>query len=571
MVYKKYIERNGKIYGPYIYESKRIDGKVVSQYHGTKKAHLSQSINLTPKKFLNFLIPILILTFLIVVIAPKINLTGHAVMDLKGDYIQGQPFSGTLNVALQQGEFIPENTKLIIKNNENIQEYNLFDLTDIELDLGEFYLKNKEITGQGEGYGIKGIKIESPEVYFTLLLTVQKESTEQENSSESEELIEPEQPLENTTEIEPETNETEPIETNIIPIQEEVNESQQEIQEEVNQSELTEIPEEEIIEQPIEPETTEPQSETPSESQEVLEQPIEPEIQNEEPIREETPSESEQEILESESQASPITGNIIKKIAGSIAKFFMSLGPTGNIIDSTQEIQESVNYNKEFTYTLKQGETISLISNSVKTDTESLNDAQIQITQEENEITIKTDYHKETSGFGEEYLTSQKVNIPLDLSNLNLQFEKGTLEISLVYEGKEISSLKTELEEDRAINIQETEIEDQNITIPEEESLAPELQLQTLTEQEKFTLLKTFGNSTINQEAKEYKDRIIVIFTLKDFQVEYSYQSNLPQNILNYYIERDKINWLKDIAYTLEEKKATSTPITNLTKDTGIF
>ena len=37
MAYKKYITKNGKIYGPYVYHSKRVDGKVVSEYHGLKK------------------------------------------------------------------------------------------------------------------------------------------------------------------------------------------------------------------------------------------------------------------------------------------------------------------------------------------------------------------------------------------------------------------------------------------------------------------------------------------------------------------------------------------------------
>jgi hypothetical protein len=36
MVYKKYIKKNGHIYGPYIYHSKRVDGKVVSEYVGPK-------------------------------------------------------------------------------------------------------------------------------------------------------------------------------------------------------------------------------------------------------------------------------------------------------------------------------------------------------------------------------------------------------------------------------------------------------------------------------------------------------------------------------------------------------
>ena len=37
MAYKKYIKRGGKLYGTYLYESKRVNGKVVSEYHGSKK------------------------------------------------------------------------------------------------------------------------------------------------------------------------------------------------------------------------------------------------------------------------------------------------------------------------------------------------------------------------------------------------------------------------------------------------------------------------------------------------------------------------------------------------------
>ena len=32
MVYKKYIKRGGKLYGPYYYESERVDGRVITKY-----------------------------------------------------------------------------------------------------------------------------------------------------------------------------------------------------------------------------------------------------------------------------------------------------------------------------------------------------------------------------------------------------------------------------------------------------------------------------------------------------------------------------------------------------------
>ena len=34
MVHEKYTKRGGKIYGPYLYENKRVNGKVVTEYLG---------------------------------------------------------------------------------------------------------------------------------------------------------------------------------------------------------------------------------------------------------------------------------------------------------------------------------------------------------------------------------------------------------------------------------------------------------------------------------------------------------------------------------------------------------
>lgn len=34
MAYKKYIKKDGRIYGPYIYHSRKIKGRVTSEYLG---------------------------------------------------------------------------------------------------------------------------------------------------------------------------------------------------------------------------------------------------------------------------------------------------------------------------------------------------------------------------------------------------------------------------------------------------------------------------------------------------------------------------------------------------------
>ena len=37
MAYKRYIKRGGKVYGPYIYKSRKENGKVISEYVGRGK------------------------------------------------------------------------------------------------------------------------------------------------------------------------------------------------------------------------------------------------------------------------------------------------------------------------------------------------------------------------------------------------------------------------------------------------------------------------------------------------------------------------------------------------------
>ena len=59
MAYKKYIKRGGKVYGPYIYHSKRVDGKVVSEYRGTPVKKIDY------KKFIWIGLSILVLAIVI--------------------------------------------------------------------------------------------------------------------------------------------------------------------------------------------------------------------------------------------------------------------------------------------------------------------------------------------------------------------------------------------------------------------------------------------------------------------------------------------------------------------------
>jgi len=63
MVFKKYIKRGGKVYGPYLYENKRIDGKVVTSYVG--KYEESGETKKGNRKVFFYILPVLILFLLI--------------------------------------------------------------------------------------------------------------------------------------------------------------------------------------------------------------------------------------------------------------------------------------------------------------------------------------------------------------------------------------------------------------------------------------------------------------------------------------------------------------------------
>jgi len=543
MAYKKYITKNGKVYGPYYYESKRIGGKVVSQYHGVKKSPLGKPTKVSearlnsnlqiPKKILNYAIPLLIFTLILAVAIPKMTFTGHSVIGLEGNYVQGEILKGSLEIKLKQGEFIPANTEVIFENND--QEYNYFlsEITNAQPTTGEYYLESKIIQGEGLGFGDKGKKETYPPVYLKI-----KSETIGSNSTSSSNLT--------TEEQIPEENEL-INQTEEIPISEE--------KDEINMSNPTA----EILnnEEPQLIEETSPEENPIEENKEIKQQTTSTLIEEEVKIQGDPLSEPE---------PSPMTGSLIKNIGEGIANFFIFLNPTGNVIESSEEIQLELTYEKPYIYPLKENEKISLIPGTVSTGAEKIADLFIKIVEEESKATISTNYKLENAGFGKEFLNEEISSLPINLEELGLELIEGELKIKLIYNETEISSVKTLLKENTTFQIsKESKIEEPIEEIPKE------LRINPLTDEEKIILLEEFGEEKISQTAKEYKDKIIITFSIKHYSVEYSYQKNLDKELLESYIERDKINWLRDITYSLEQKETIEKPLTNLTETKELF
>lgn len=518
MTYKKYIRKNGKVYGPYIYSSKRIDGKVVSEYHGFKeKKPFNKNIFIFAGMF------ILILSlFLVVLINPRFS--GFVTMNLEGNYVEGQILEGVLYLELKEGEFIPASSKIVFENLDNYYEYSLEDLIEEQPVEGNFYIEGTSISGQGLGYGVAKKKEIYPRVYFKLKIVSEETSSEpgiSKGGSGSEKPVKKE-PIE-------EDNET----------IEDVNEIVEKSEETIGES----------VEEPIEKEDS-------GEGEVTGEFVEEPEV----------------------ASGARITGNVIRGFFQGISNFFLGLTPTGKVVSESQDfIQGDVVFGEEFTYNLKKDETVEIVEGSVLTETKELSKEALDLKIEENKLIVTTNYYEEEEGYGEDYLSEEKKIISIDLSSLELFFDKGKLVIKILYQDEEIVSYNIKLGENISTNqtIVKPVLNESNKTIAINETFVNvtnktfEVVEIVLTEKEVEILKNYFGNETVEQTAKLYRNWIIVKFILGNYEVEYSYDEDLPKDTLNSLIEKDKINWLKDLVKSISEEPSDYENLDNFSESYG--
>ncbi len=480
MAYKKYIKKDGKLYGPYVYHSRRVNGKVISEYHGAGRTF-------NYKKFLLIFFGVfLVMALIYVLIFFNGKISGKAVFDLEANYQEEQPLEGTLKLSLREGELIPASSKIIFETSGQKYEYSLKELVLDGLVEGDFYIKEKSISGSGLGYGEKGTKQIYPTVYFTLDVYSQT------------------------------------------------------ILEEI-------LPEEEI----------------------------------------EEVEEAEEEIVEeqeTESEETPITGNIISRLFLGVFNFF--LGLTGQVsMEFGEEVQGEVSAGNPFNYDLEGRQIAEILPRSVRTDSEELPDETLELSIEENKVIVTTDYFQDEQGFGEDYLGDDEKVLVVDLSVLDLIMEQGELKISLVYDEEEIISLTTLLEEGEVMANESFEEE----VISNETKVEPNVTTETnqtinatvltniinvtemsdvLTDEERETLFKEFGNASIKRTANLFNERIIVRYELGYYWIEYSYNADAEE--LDSLMEIDRIKWLKDLVRELSREETIPEKIENFTIDYSI-
>ncbi len=164
MAYEKYIKKDGKIYGPYLYQSKRVDGKVVSEYQGQKRFSLGKFAWIIP------------LALLIIIGAYFIgqrqgNPTGNAILNLNANYQQGKTLDGQLKISLNPGELIPVSSNIVFENGGQTYQYPLKTLVSEQTVSGNYFVNGKDINGSGDGFGIAGTKTIYPDVQFTMIVS----------------------------------------------------------------------------------------------------------------------------------------------------------------------------------------------------------------------------------------------------------------------------------------------------------------------------------------------------------------------------------------------------------------
>src|SRR3989338_7984059 len=166
MVYKRYIKRDGKAYGPYYYESHRHAGKTFTTYVKNEDCSMLRG----NFRFVFVLIGIaLVVTVLLFILKPAF--VGKVSLDIETDFKSGEAISGNLKLNLDTGEFIPKYTRVVAQLNEQNKEFLLSNLVDLPVSSGDFYASGVSLAGSGEGYGSAGTKRGYPQIHFKILVS----------------------------------------------------------------------------------------------------------------------------------------------------------------------------------------------------------------------------------------------------------------------------------------------------------------------------------------------------------------------------------------------------------------
>ena len=594
MAYKKYIKRNGKIYGPYVYNSKRVGGKVVSEYIGQAKTK-----NFNRKKFFSLLIIPILLIAVGFLAFTKINpFTGKATLDLKTNKLN-QTYTGNVTLGLLSGELIPANATVSIENGNNTYSFLLSDLISENQTNGTYYSTNASLSGSGEGYGLIGRQIIPTTVFFKIKLVPINNSNatqnnsntllpESNNQSPSQNASIPNSTTGNSNETnlaltnstnssgnisnQTVTNQTivlnQTTQTNATQLNEttpinQTSSSQSQNTTSTNNSIASPQPTTQTNTTSTTTSTTNANSSTSTGTTTTSSTTTPSTTSTNQSATTQTQPETTPTTSPTTSQnssTSPLTGNVIAtnegKSALGIFSFFRRI--TGRVIDTKNSfIQGDASINKDYTYTIPSGYYPEIVPGSVSTQTDTLPDNYVSTQISGNKLIVKTNYTQYKDGFGSNFIGNETKNYNIELKPKGISLSPGIVKITVDSEGKQIALFNQ--------NVESTLVNVTNMTNEIfNQTNSTNFYDYNLTLQEKAILKLTFGEPlVVKTNASSYRNKIIVEYSLGNNTYFNSYSDNLSQAQLNNSISIDKSIWLKDIANNLLSKKPSSQPLNN--------
>ena len=423
MVHKKYTYKDGKRFGPYLYENKRVNGKVVTTYLGSaEESHLGKK-SLYLAGIIVGIFAVLLLLFFVFQngFFSGLTGTGKASLDIKSSYKAGEKLDGKLEFNLKAGELVPKDSKVRINLGGEEKEIFLNELVSDNAVYGNYFAEGADISGAGEGYGISGEKINYPEVSFSL--EIFEKGTEEggigaggigeENASLENESIVNETAVGNETL----TNDT-------------------------------------IANESISNETAAGNESVGDNKAEKKEEKAE-----------------EKENKTEEKKADENTGNEEKN------ENKVEVGITGEAVsENSHIINGKASKNNSFSYPIDKKEDVKIVSNSVKANAGTIEDNAVSLKIADELIEVSTDYFIIERGFGEGYFGKKGLSLEIDLGKFEFSVnESGKLSVELAY--GDIIIVKAEEEINLEGRGNEVEINESEVIINETETNITEMNI----------------------------------------------------------------------------------------------
>lgn len=479
MVYEKYIKKRGKVYGPYLYENKRVNGKVVTSYLGSvDSGDKFRGLNKT------FIIGSLAVILLLFFVFYSFSFTGRVSLDVKSDYKAGEQLSGKLRLNIKEGELIPKDSKVLVSLGDIAKEFSLSELVDMGVVSGEFFLENFDISGNGEGYGVAGERIVYSLVDFDLrVFGVGKEKGEGDGNEEVDEKGE------------------------IV-----INETVELEEKDIGKGEKGEVEEE--------------KKET-GEIKEKGEGEKEDEVKVGENIAESAgqgevgadsnsggSDASQNNVEESASLSSESVSSETSSAANSDNSAGFAEGEsaiTGSVVSESKFIVSgTASKGEDFSYNLEEGQDAEIVSGSVKVNGSEIGDNNVKLKISDRRAEVSTDYSIVEKGFGEAYLGDNELKLEIDISKFGLIANDSTiLNIRLVFDKKtlieveeDISVEKSEKEEIEEI-LNESE-DNESLVIVNETNITVEEKFSNLSLIKNIPDIRIAKNSSFNFNLSEY-------------------------------------------------------------------